>query len=267
MPVRPSARTPRTRTLVALAVGALTAPLLSLSPAYAAGEATPPPAQSTADFCAAVPADYEPFVDIDGNVFRDTIECIAFAGITRGGAGGRPQNEYAPAAAVPRDAMATFVVGLLQTADRLDSTDSIRALPAYDGSVDFTDVPADNVHREAIDRLAEAGIVRGGAGGRPADQYSPGEFVDRAQMASFVVAALEYMTGDEFSTPDDFFTDDADAPAHEPRINAVAAEGIATGDGADTYRPFQPVRRDQMAGFLARTLAVLEADGDIAPLS
>lgn len=262
MPARPVRRI-----LASLAVGALSAPLALAAPAHAAGEATPPPARSTEAFCAGVPADYEPFSDIGGNAFHGPIECLALAGVVRGGAGGAPQDQYSPARVVPRDAMATFVVGLMETADRLDRADSIRSLPAYDGSLGFTDVAGDNVHREAIDRLAEAGIVRGGAGGRPADQYAPGQAVDRAQLASFVVAALEYLTGDEFSTADDYFTDDADAPAHEPGINAVAAEGIASGDGADAYRPFVQVRRDQMAGFLARALAVLEADGDIAPLS
>ena len=261
MPARLSARS----SLAALAAGALTAPLLAVSPAHAAGEATPPPAQSTEAFCAAVPADYEPFVDLEGNDFRDPIECLARAGIVRGGAGGAPSNQYTPAGSVLRDSMATFVVGMMETADRLDSSDSVRALPAFDGSVRFTDVAGDNVHREAIDRLAEAGIVRGGTNGRPTSEYSPGLPVDRAQMATFIIAALEFMTGDEFSTSDDFFTDD-EGQTHAASINAVAAEGIAVGDGADRYTPVASVRRDQMAGFLGRALAVLEADGDIAPL-
>jgi hypothetical protein len=162
--------------------------------------------------------------------------------------------------------MASFVARTMDTADELDTADGIRALPPYDGEVGFPDVPPESVHAEAIDRLAEAGIVRGGAGGRPANEYAPGQEVSRAQLASFLVAALAYMTGDAFSTPDDYFTDDAEAAPHEGRINAVAAEGIAIGDGDSTYRPFDTVRRDQMSAFLARTLAVLEADGDIAPL-
>jgi len=123
------------------------------------------------------------------------------------------------------------------------------------------------VHAEAIDRLAEAGIVQGGAGGAGGDRYVPTAGVSRAQMASYVRRALEYLTGDSFSTPSDYFTDDEDAQTHERSINAVAAEGIAVGDGADGYAPAAVVRRDQMSGFLVRTLAVLEADGDIEPIS
>jgi hypothetical protein len=251
----------------AITGGALCAPVLVLGTlAQAAGEATPQPAQSTADFCAGVPADYEPFRDIGGNTFKDTIECVAAAGIARGGPDGMSQDRYGPALGVSRDAMASFLVRLVDTAVEQDTGDGIRALEPYDGSVEFTDVPAGNVHAETIDRLSEAGIVRGGPGGRPANEYGPDQAVSRAQMASLLIATLEYMTGDAFTTPDDFFTDDGQAVPHEPRINAVAAEGIATGDGRDTYRPLDTVRRDQMSAFLARTLAVLEADGDIAPL-
>jgi hypothetical protein len=82
-------------------------------------------------------------------------------------------------------------------------------------------------------------------------------------MASFIKRALEYMTGDDFETTEDFFTDDENSQPHEPNINAVAAEGIAVGNGQDTYNPFQNVSRGQMAGFLTRTLDVLFQDGDI----
>jgi hypothetical protein len=156
------------------------------------------------------------------------------------------------------------VVRLIDKADELDTGDNIRTLPAYDGEVGFTDVSG--VHAEAIDRLAEAGIVRGGPAGRSPEQYGPELGVSRAQLASFVDSALEYMTGDVFETTDDYFTDDENADPHEANINVVAAEGIAVGDGADTYTPFATVRRDQMSGFLVRTLAVLAADGDVQPL-
>lgn len=259
MPVPP-------RTL-ALATGALCAPLLVLGPAaHAAGEATPPPAQPTTDFCADASGGQQ-FTDIDGNTFEDSIECVAAAEIALGGPNGMPANRYAPGLVVQRANMASFLVRLMDTADELDEAGTIRALPPFDGTVSFTDVPASSTHAQAIDRLAAAGIVRGGAGNRPANQYAPAEPVTRAQMASLVVASLEYLTGDAFSTPDDYFTDDENAVPHEPRINALAAEGIGVGNGPDSFSPLAGVRRDQMSGFLARTLAVLEADGDIAPLS
>lgn len=255
----------RTRTIAALTGGAVLFPLLLLAvPAHAAGESTPPPAQPEAAFCQ-VPAGYQPFTDISGNTFEQTIECLAFAEITRGGPGGMSSDRYGPRLEVTRDAMASFVARLIDKANELDSGSSIRTLPPFDGRNDFTDV-AGNVHADNIDRLAEAGIVRGGPAGRPADSYGPTDGVSRAQMASFVQRALEYMTGDSFRAPDDYFTDDESAQPHEPNINVLAAEGIAIGDGANSYQPAVTVRRDQMSGFLIRSLAVLEADGDLRPL-
>jgi hypothetical protein len=240
-------------------------PVLVAGPALASGE-EPPPAMSTEQFCASVPAEYEPFSDLRGNPFQDVIECLTRAGISRGGPSGRPTDQYGPELTVNRDAMATFIAGVIDKADELDAGDVITPLPPYDGQVSFSDVPADNVHRESIDRLAEAGVVRGGQGGDQGSTYSPGVPVTRAQMASFLDGALEYMTGDLYTTEFDYFTDDADVPVHEPQINVVAEEGIAVGDGVDRYSPLAAVRRDQMAGFLVRALATLEADESITPL-
>jgi hypothetical protein len=85
-------------------------------------------------------------------------------------------------------------------------------------------------------------------------------------MATFIRNALEFMLDEDLSSDEDFFIDDENAAPHEPRINAVAALGIAVGDGQDRYNPFGQVSRGQMAGFLTRTLALLEADGAITPL-
>jgi hypothetical protein len=255
--------TARTRALSVFAAGALITPLVMLgSPAFAAGEATPPPPRSVADLCANVPADFEPFSDIDGNTFEDNIECLAFAEITQGQSGG---STYGPGGSVRRGQMASFIARLIDAADELDTGDNIRELPAFDGVVTFTDVTPGNVHRENIDRLAEAGIVNGGPEGRPRTMYGPELEVSRAQMASFIKRALEYMTGESFDTTDDYFTDD-ETSTHQRNINAVAALAIAVGDGRDTYSPIASVTRGQMAGFLTRTLAVLEEDGKIRPV-
>lgn len=84
-------------------------------------------------------------------------------------------------------------------------------------------------------------------------------------MATFLVPALAYMTGESFETPNDYFVDDETAEPHEPNIDAAAASAIAIGDGQDAYDPFRTVSRAQMAEFLARTLASLEDAGLITP--
>ena len=90
--------------------------------------------------------------------------------------------------------------------------------------------------------------------------------VEVAHLRTTRVDDLEHLTGEPYATEFDYFTDDEQDAVHEPQINVVAEEGIAVGDGADRYSPAAPVRRDQMAGFLVRALATLEADGTIRPL-
>ena len=253
------------RTVRALVSGALVVPFAGLLavPAAADGEQSPPGPQSIEEACAGVPQDYAPFTDVDGNQFEEAILCLAYAKVTRGGAGGAPARSYVPQAEVSRDAMASFVARLMDVADDLDAGNEVRDLPAYDGTPSFTDVRG-NTHEAAISRLADAGIVQGGAGGARADQYVPSGRVTRAQMASFLDRALEYLLGEPVSTTDDYYTDDDGV--HERSINDVTSVGIATGRSADTYAPDGLVDRDNMAAFLARTLAELEERGATEPL-
>jgi hypothetical protein len=254
------------RTLTALAAGALVAPLLPIaaSPAFATPP-EPPPVQSIDALCANVPEDFEPFEDIDGNTFEDAIECAAFAEVALGGPGQLSEEFYGPKLEVRRDQMASFIVRVIDTANEQDTGENIAELPPYDGTPEFTDVPPGNVHFEAVNRLAQEEIVLGGPGDQPDNEYGPALPVSRAQMASFINRAIGFMTGTELETTNDYFTDD-DRNVHEDNINGIASEGIAVGDGRDTYNPDGNVPRDQMAGFLIRTLAVLEEDGDIDPL-
>jgi hypothetical protein len=249
------------RSLAAVALGALALPLIS-APALADGTATPPAPREVGAFCAGV-ADAA-FTDVAvGDTFRKEISCIAAAGITRGLQGGK---EYGPALQVTRGQMASFIARMIDTADRLDRTDGIRPLPAFNGTNRFADVAVDETHREAINRLAVAGIVQGGPGGRPADLYAPSLNVSRAQMASFVIRSLEFALGTRLSTGDDYFTDDADAAPHQANINTIASLAIAVGDGKNTYRPAGATSRGQMAGFIARALSYLESRQLIRPL-
>jgi hypothetical protein len=249
--------------LTALCTGVL---LLSTAPAaLAAGEETPPPSRTIDRFCANVPQDDQPFTDVAGDTFEASIECLAATGITSGGPGTLPDDQYGPALPVRRDSMATFLARMIDEADRLDTGDEIRPLAPFDGTVDATDVGSGNVHRQSIDRLVAAGIVRNGPEGRRGDQYGPELPVNRAQMASFLVQALAYTTGESFETPNDYFTDDEMAAPHQGNINAVAASAIAIGDGQDLYDPFRTVSRGQMAEFLTRTLASLEDAGLVRP--
>lgn len=164
------------------------------------------------------------FADDDGNVHEPNIQAIAAQGITVGCGG----DNYCPAATVRRDEMASFLARAL-------------GLPPV-GSGPFDDIGG-NVHASAINAIAAAGITLGCADGR----YCPADPVRRDQMASFLTRAFALTPA---PSP---FTDTAGS-VHEADIGAIAAQGITLGCAANTYCPANPVRRDQMASFLARAL-------------
>jgi len=115
----------------------------------------------------------------------------------------------------------------------------------------FNDIGS-SAFRSDIVWIAEAGITTGcGAG-----LFCPVVTVPRDQMASFLARAL-HLSG---SAPN-AFTDDT-GNAHEPNINLVAREGIASGCGGGKFCPATMVARDQMASFLARARGLSGAAPD-----
>lgn len=98
--------------------------------------------------------------------------------------------------------------------------------------------------------LHYAGISNGCGGG----SFCPTPNVRRDEMASFLVRARSLPPS---ST--DYFSDDT-GNIHEGNINALAQAGITLGCGGGNYCPADPVRRDEMASFLARAMG-LKASG------
>lgn len=200
-------------------------------------------------------ADIEPFCpqretrfpDVpSSNVHSGAIECMADADIARGGDDGR----YHPAAGVRRDQMAAFLTRLLLgivPAERLPSSvpDAFRD---DDG----------NPFEDDIDLLAAIGIVEGDASGR----YRPAEVVGRGQMASFLARTYEFAADETIRTPATRFGD-VEGTAHATSIRKVAVAAIAAGTSASSYEPGLPVRRDQMATFLARLSVRLSLDAGL----
>lgn len=175
------------------------------------------------------------FEDVsDANVHARAIRCVVALGI----ANGKSDRRYAPAEAVRRDQMASFIARTLEAAGVFLPEEPEDAFSDDDG----------NIHEHRINQLAAIGLVGGVGGGR----YAPDRAVSRAQMATFLAAAYEEATGFTLRSTLDHFSDD-DGSIHEQRIDHVAMAGIATGTGPSTYAPEDVVRRDQMASFLART--------------
>lgn len=182
----------------------------------------------------------------DGNPHEDAIDCVTWWAVAKGTGAGT----YAPGREVNRAQMATFIAQAIESAGGSLPVDPPDAFDDDDGGT----------HERATDQLAAVGIV-GGVGERT---YAPGRAVTRAQMASFLAAAVEHLLGGPLADGGDHFADD-DASVHVANIDRVAAAGLATGTGGDRYAPGRPVRRDQMASFITRTLALFVDDGGARP--
>ncbi|MTV27214.1 S8 family serine peptidase [Nitriliruptoraceae bacterium ZYF776] len=193
--------------------------------------------------------DGESFTDVAGGPHGDNVGCVAAYGIALG----KGDGSFDPAGDVRRDQMASFLARLLQV-----------------GGVDLPDAPAsrwpdvtDGPHALAIDQLTELGIIAGRSGG---ERFDPAGRVTRAQMASFLVRAIEEILGEDLDAPRSPFTDTAGS-VHAGNIDVAYALGVAEGRTATTFAPQRDVRRDQMASFLARTLdALLARDVELTPL-
>lgn len=173
-----------------------------------------------------------------GNVHALAIDCVTWWEVAEGSGFAR----FDPSGSVTRAQMASFLLRLIEAAGGEVPPSSPDAFVDDDGSV----------HEDAINALAELGIVRGEGVGR----FAPSEAVGRAQVASLVGRALEHLGVALPADPTDAFADDTGS-VHEPQLNALAAEGIVSGVSAGRVQPSAPTRRDQMASLLARTLDLI----------
>jgi hypothetical protein len=158
------------------------------------------------------------FSDIGGSKFYDDIVWLVEAEITHGCS----PTRFCPDAAVTRGQMASFI-------------SRASGLPGTSRDY-FRDDEAN------INRIAAADITSG----CDEQRYCPDGAVTRAQMATFLVRALNLPP-----TSRDFFGDD-DGSKHEASINSLAAAGITSGCGSGRYCPDGIVTRGQMAAFLHR---------------
>jgi len=163
------------------------------------------------------------FTDIAGSIFKSDIEWLALSGITTGCS----PTKYCPDAPVTREQMASFLARALKLSG-----------PAPDA---FTDDET-SIHEPNINLVARDGITSGCS----ATKFCPDGLVSREQMASFLARAL-HLSG---AAPD-AFTDD-ETSIHEPNINLIARDGIATGCGGGNFCPIANVTRGEMAAFLHR---------------
>jgi hypothetical protein len=188
-------------------------------------------AHATADLHALLPLSqphYE-FVDVNNpSTHYHPIHRLASAELTTGC--GRITH-YCPTRGVTRAEMASFLARALD-------------LPLRSGTR-YTDVRPGTTHAPAIEAIAHAGLTNGC--GR--DRYCPDRAVTRAEMATFLMRALELPP----HTSSNQFEDVGFGATHTEAINAIAQAGITTGCGRTThYCPDRDVSRAEMASFLVR---------------
>lgn len=176
------------------------------------------------------------FTDDDWSIHETAINAIAAEGITKGC--NPPENsQFCPNRSVSRGEMAAFIVRAFELGGPTEAP--------------FVDTNG-HLFEADIAKLAATGITVGCL--EPAAMmYCPDRSVSRAEMATFLMRALEL----EPIATGPF--DDIGTTVHRTSINAIAAVGITRGcNPPDNTRfcPFLPVTRAEMATFLKRSLGL-----------
>ncbi|MGF1668632.1 MAG: Gmad2 immunoglobulin-like domain-containing protein [Acidimicrobiia bacterium] len=118
-----------------------------------------------------------------------------------------------------------------------------------------------SVHEASIEAIAEAGVTRG-CNPPVNDLFCPEEPVSRAEMATFLIRAVELSTPVPAPTDPDAFVDDDDS-VHEEDIDKLAELGVTRGCNPpvnDRFCPEDSVTRGQMAAFLTRAFSYTDSD-------
>jgi hypothetical protein len=205
----------------------LSVALLGVAPAPAGGAAAPPRDTSRFACPATLP---NPFTDIAGSGHEQAIRCMARYGFVNG----TTSTTFSPHGEVTRGQLASFLARAL----------AFSGVPLDPSDQGFTDITG-SAHREAINALAELGVIHG----TTATTFSPNRPVTRAQAASMVGRGLAL--GGPLAPGPDAFPDDSGS-GHEASINALAAAGILGGVTADRFVPSGHLSRAAAASVLAR---------------
>ena len=195
------------------------------------------------------------FFDTVGNNFEYEIAWLATNGITTG----YDDGTYRPSQAVLREQMAAFIFRLVG--------DSGYEAPEYSP---FTDVPTTHTFYREISWMGENGISTGYANGDGTRSFAPAQPVLREQMAAFLFRAGTGFGGSFYSflyshgSDPASFTDVPRSSVFFDAIEFMALANITTGykeaNGTLTFRPSQPVLREQMAAFLYRLIGTVYSD-------
>ncbi len=121
----------------------------------------------------------------------------------------------------------------------------------------FTD-DDDSIHEPNIEAIAGAGITNG-CNPPDNDHYCPTRPVTRAEMAAFIIRAMELE--DLLVSYQGTFPDVPEGQWYTPYVETLAEVGVTEGYPDGTYRPDATVSRAEMAVFLVRAFS----PGSFAP--
>ena len=135
-----------------------------------------------------------------------------------------------------------------------DNTTSQEFTISYDFTVlpAFTDVPPGFWAEDYIYAILNAGITKGCSLDPP--RYCPTNTVNRAQMAAFIVRAVEGEPSADYCDSGSPFSDISTTHPMCKYIKRLSELGITTGYSDGTYRPALSVNRAQMAAFIVRAV-------------
>ena len=191
-----------------------------------------------------------PFTD----VFKDAtdhyahIMWLAQSGITTGFENGDGTLRYEPYSTVKRCDMAAFLY-------RLAGSPSCE--PSASDEARFWDVDASTPHREEILWLASAGISTG----FPDGAFRPYADIARVDMAAFLRRLAEWMDAPEATGVVKSFPDVPSSMDHAEDVAWLSAAGITTGFPDGTFKPYDTIKRCDMAAMLHRLDGFVEGYG------
>lgn len=211
------------------------------------------------DFCASALATTPAFSDVD-RAQRAAVQCMAAAGIVRGVS----EERFVPRDAVTRGQAAIAIAAMIDLANELEAKGiDLRELPPADAArfEEFKDASVDCPGERAIARLDETPVLRGYVDAR----FEPCGKITRAQMASLLDRAYQFMNGSALPIGDKRFTDTGSS-VHEESIDAVTSADIMQGTGNRRFRPGRSVERAEMASSITLVMIRMEDKGRIVPL-